>query len=105
MISSIVLYGLTQPDFEKLKDKGWINPLGLRDEPLEKSLTKTFCELEFHICKHNFIHSKCNGETYTEIFLSHPSMEYNKPLLKGDGTPFTMEDIHIALAWLEQELS
>jgi hypothetical protein len=61
--------------------------------------------LQFQICRHTFTMSERIGETYTEIYLHNNSVEYNKPVLKGDGTPFITEDVVTALRWLDLELS
>jgi len=104
-ISSIVLYGDSQPDFDNLRAKGWEHPLGLRDEWLENSLVKQSGDLRFQIVRHEFGSiRKANWEIYTEIYVHHVSNDENKPILKGHGTPFTTEDILAGVLWLEKEL-
>jgi hypothetical protein len=105
-LSSVVLDGRDQPDFEKLKARGWVNPLGIRDEPLEHSLSKTFRGLVVHLHQHNFGgHQPTRYPTYTEIgvYSEHDDM-FHKPTLKGEGSPFSFYDLLGLVSWLEEEL-
>lgn len=106
MISSIVLHGSSQPDFNMLRAKGWEYPDGLRGETLERVLVKSSGELRFQIVRHEFgrQHSTAEYETYTEIYMHHSSDDENKPLLKGHGTPFSTEEMLAGILWLESEL-
>jgi hypothetical protein len=104
MLSSVVLYRDSQPDFDKLLAKGWKHPLGIRDEPLERSLVKEFNGLCFQIVRHEFQHTATKYQTYTEVYVHSASDDEDKPTLKGDGTPFSVFDLCSAIYWLEEEL-
>lgn len=105
-ISSIVLYGDSQPDFDRLIAKGWQHPFGLRSEVLERSLGKSFGNLNFQIVRHGFTSShRAEYETYTEIYVHRASDDEDKPILKGHGESFTTEEMLAGVLWLESELS
>ncbi len=90
-ISTVVLYGDSQPDFTRLKARGWVNPLGLHDEPLGQSLTKSYGSLQFQVVQHGHKSPRAVFRTYTEIYLHHAS-------------EFTMVDLLGAVLWLQEEL-
>jgi hypothetical protein len=92
-ISSVVLYGDSQPDFNKLLTKGWVHPLGIRDLLLERSLVKEFGSLQFQIVKHEFMSNNRRAlyKTYTEVYVHHASDD--EILLKGHGTPFSISEL------------
>ena len=105
-ISSMVLYGDSQPDFGKLIANGWEHPLGIRELPLERSLVKEFGNLRFQIVKHEFMSNNLRAlyNTYTEIYVHHSSDSEDKPILKGEGTPFSISELFASIVWLEEEL-
>lgn len=41
-LSTMTFHLSTPPNFDRLKQRGWVHPLGIRDEPLTSSLIKTF---------------------------------------------------------------
>jgi hypothetical protein len=102
-ISSVVLYGDSQPDSGKLLSKGWGHPLGIHDEPLERSLVKSFGNLRFQVVRHDHLSSRAQYPTYTEIYVSHVSDDEDKPILKGHGTPFSISELFASIVWLEEE--
>ena len=104
MISSIVLHGGSQPDFNMLMVKGWEHPSGLQGESLERSLLKSYGDLRFQIVRHNFGQHRAEYETYTEIYVHHADDDENKPILKGHGAAFTTEEMLTGILWLESEL-
>ena len=106
MISTVVLHGSSQPDFNMLRAKGWEHPDGLRGEVLERSLVKSSGNIEFQIVKREFgRHQDVEYGTYTEIYIHHASDDENSPILKGHGTPFTTEEMLAGVLWLESELT
>ena len=84
-LSTIVFHMDSQPDFEKLKRRGWYHPLGLRDEPMLSSLMQDFGDYQIHIVHH----FPSRDFSYTEAFL-HSKPE--KPvMLKGEGKGMPLE--------------
>ena len=78
-LSTIVFHLESQPDFEKLKKKGWYHPLGIRDEPIGNGLAKDFNDYQIMI----FHHEHTLTWNYTEAFI-HSKPE--KPVMKkGEG--------------------
>lgn len=78
-LTTIVFHMESQPDFEKLKKKGWKHPLGLQDKPMEDGLVKGFGEYEIIM----FHHAHSPTFNYTEAFIDH---KHEKPvMLKGEG--------------------
>ena len=103
-ISSIVLYGDSQPDFDKLLAKGWEHPLGIHNESMERSLVKEFGSLKFQIVRHDHVIRRAQYPTYTEIYVHSTFDGENMVLLKGEGTPFSIAELFASIVWLEEEL-
>ncbi len=84
-LSTIVFHMNSQPDFGKLKERGWCHPLGLRDEPMLRSLIKDFGNYQIQIVHH----FPTKEFSYTEAFL------YSKPersaMMKGEGKGMPLE--------------
>lgn len=78
-LSTIVFQMDSQPDFEKLKERGWYHPLGLRDEPMLDGLVKDFDGYQIMI----FHHFPSKDFSYTEAFL-HTKSE-RPAMKKGEG--------------------
>ena len=77
-LSTIVFHMDSQPDFDRLKKKGWYYPLGFRDEPMLSSLVKDFDD-----CQIQIVHHTHGDFSYTEAFLhSKPEKSVMK---KGEG--------------------
>lgn len=82
-LSTIVFHMDSQPDYEKLKEKGWYHPTGFKDEPMLDSLIKDFGDYQIQIVHHH------RGWDYTEAFL-HSKPE--RPVVKkGEGKGMPLE--------------
>lgn len=91
-------------DLDKLKAKGWVHLLGLREEVLEGCLTKVFHNVESTVSLTVSIHSHTHSEgEYQEIFVYPKVEEYTKPKLKGQGEHFSVVRATAALEWLSHE--
>ncbi len=105
-INSISVAHDHQPDFDKLKEKGWTHPPDLREQPMLNCLAKEHGDLRVLIVQHEFRNRNHADEGYTEIFVhtKRDEGDENKVLLKGfggwTGTFATCE----ALLWLDKEL-
>jgi len=87
-LSTIVFHMNSQPNYEKLKVKGWRHPLGLRKEPMLDSLIKDFGKYQIQIVHHKFGFST-KDFSYTEAFLhSRPERPFMK---KGEGQGMPLE--------------
>lgn len=103
-ISYLGLYSDPLLDFDKLKVKGWVHPLGLREEVLEECLTKVFYNVESTVSLTVSIHSHTHGEgEYQEIFVYPQAELYTKPKLKGRGEHFSTARAIAVLEWLSHE--
>lgn len=92
-LSTIVFHMDSQPDFEKLKKRGWYHPLGLRDEPMLEGLVKDFGDYQIMI----FHHFPTSDFSYAEAFL-HSKPE--RPVMKkGEGKGMPLE---VALALIRK---
>ena len=86
-LSTLTFHLLTLPNFDKLKKRGWEHPLGLHDEPLTKSLIKTFRheyapgvtkDWQIQIVRHKSLHWDY-AEAYIDDIPERPVMK------KGEG--------------------
>lgn len=102
-LSSLQVYSKDQPSFEHLEERGWVHPEGLRGEPLESSLVKSFKDILIQVVKHQpFLRPE---DTYTIIYFHHGADNGLKTILIGQGTPFSTGEIIEVLKWLGGELS
>jgi len=84
-LSTIVFHIDSQPNYEKLEEKGWYHPLGLRDEPMLSSLVKDFGPYQIQIVHH----FPSSDFSYTEAFLH--SRPERPAMLKGEGKGMSLE--------------
>jgi len=79
-LSSLVFHLESVPDFNKLIVKGWIHPLGLRDEELKDSLVKTFGQYQLQIINH-----KVRDWKWTEAYIYIPRVTKYRKKVKVKG--------------------
>ncbi len=87
-LSTIVFHMDSQPNFGRLRERGWYHPLGLRNEPLLDSLIKDFGDYQLQIVHHHSDRSVGVWE-YAEAFIhSKPEKPFMK---KGEGGGMPLE--------------
>ena len=84
-LSTVVFHIGSQPDFEKLSEKGWIHPKGIREEIIPSMLVKDFGDYQISIVHH----FPTRDFSYTEAFIhSRP----DRPAMgKGEGKGMSLE--------------
>lgn len=89
-LSSVVLYYNDQPDFARLRERGW-EQLAFEGSPLPNSMTKTFEGLMVQVVQREFgpTHRDAPSRTYTEVYI-HGAGGQSRILLKGDGAPIKL---------------
>jgi len=98
-LSTIVFHMDSQPDFNRLKAKGWYHPLGLGNEELQGSLTKEFGGYEISVVHHHFR----DTFSYTEAFLYY---KRGKPVIKkGEGKGMSREAALKLINFLYDEMA
>jgi len=80
-LSTIVFHMDSQPDYDKLKAKGWYHPLGPRNDELRDSLIKEFGDYEIQIVYYSGIWN------YTEVFIHSKSDKLTMKKGEGQGMP------------------
>ena len=101
-LSSLVFHLESVPDFNKLIVKGWIHPLGLRDEELKDSLVKTFGQYQLQIINHKVRDWKwTEAYIYIYIYIYSPS---NKIQKKSEGKGMSLETVLEMIVNLYEEL-
>ena len=88
-----------KPDFETLKARGWENPLGIRDEPLEECLVKNVNGMRcFFVC-----HPMLRGDDH--IMQLHISDEDTPEISrKGEGVAFNLDRLLETIRLVDREL-
>jgi len=107
-LSSLTLYNSNTISFEVLKQLGWVHPLGLHNDPLERSLVKSYHNLQFQIVLHipvdHYAGLRCEETEcgWYGVFVH----DKRDPAIvrKSEGLPFSTTDIIEALVWFESEL-
>ncbi len=108
-LSSLTLHTSTPISFESLERLGWVHPLGLHNDPLERSLVKSYHNLQFQIVLHipvdHYAGLRCEETEcgWYEVFVH----DKRDPAIcrKSEGLPFSTMDIIEALTWFEEELN